>query len=136
MKEIKLDSRDALIIVDVQNDFCPGGALPVPEGDSVITPLNDWIAISGRSGAAIVASRDWHPRSHPSFHEHQGPWPEHCIQDAAGAQFHSDLRLPREALIVSKGVRMASGSWMSKQERVRGNQHRIKSISYCCMPTW
>jgi nicotinamidase/pyrazinamidase len=105
MSMTMLGSRDALIVVDVQKDFCPGGALPVPDGDEVVAPLNDWIEDARRAGAVVVASRDWHPRGHPSFHGDQGPWPQHCVQNEAGAQFHGDLRIPPEALIVSKGVR-------------------------------
>src|ERR1700757_4198445 len=96
--------KDALIIVDVQNDFCPGGALPVAEGDRVVPVLNRWIDSAGRGRALIVASRDWHPRNHISFRERGGPWPVHCVQDTPGAAFHPDLHLPADALIRSKGM--------------------------------
>lgn len=94
---------DALLLVDVQRDFCPGGSLPVPGGDRVVGALNAWIREAERGGALIVASRDWHPPHHVSFHGRGGPWPEHCVQGTWGADFHPDLSLPSEAEIVSKG---------------------------------
>ncbi len=99
-----LTSHDALILVDVQNDFCRGGALAVTEGDGVVPVLNRWIDAASRGGAMVVASRDWHPAGHVSFHERGGPWPAHCVQETPGAEFHPDLRLPAEYLLVSKGT--------------------------------
>lgn len=97
-------SGDALIIVDVQNDFCPGGALPVPTGDAVIPVCNEWLAAAKKAGIPIIASRDWHPVSHCSFEEQGGPWPVHCVQDTDGAKFHPDLELPDDAVRVSKAT--------------------------------
>ena len=101
-KDFNVDRNDALIIGDVQNDFCPGGALPVPEGDQVIPMLNDYIKIFEKSNATIFAIRDWHPQNHISFKSQGGPWPPHCIQDTEGARFHPDLKLPSETTIISK----------------------------------
>lgn len=98
-----IDKRSALIVVDVQKDFCPGGALPVPEGDKVVPMLNEYIKHFTRAGAAIYATRDWHPSNHVSFRSRGGPWPSHCVQRTEGAEFHPDLRLPDETRIVSKG---------------------------------
>ena len=94
---------DALLIVDVQNDFCPGGALAVPEGDLVVPILNQWIAEAEARGIPVFASRDWHPRHHISFKEQGGPWPPHCVQGTPGAAFHPHLKLPRDVRIISKG---------------------------------
>ncbi len=91
--------RDAVIVVDVQNDFCPGGALPVPEGDKVIPPLN---AFLGRADCFVVATRDWHPANHCSFTAQGGPWPVHCVAQTWGADFHPALDHSRLHLIVSK----------------------------------
>lgn len=102
---VGLGPRDALLVVDVQRDFCPGGALAVAEGDRVVPVLNRWIEAARAAGAAIYASRDWHPRTHPSFASEGGPWPPHCIQDDEGAAFHPDLALPPDAHIVTKGTR-------------------------------
>lgn len=99
----KLSQHDALLVVDVQNDFCPGGALAVPEGDQVVPVLNEWIRAAREAGVPVVASRDWHPAGHCSFAEQGGPWPVHCVQDTEGAAFHPDLRLPADALVISKG---------------------------------
>jgi len=95
-------SKDALIIVDVQRDFCSGGALPVPEGEKIIPVLNKYIEKFSEAGALIVATRDWHPPNHVSFKNHGGAWPPHCIQETPGADFHPELKLPREVKIVSK----------------------------------
>lgn len=97
-------SHTALIIVDVQNDFCPGGALPVPDGDRVVAPLNAVIALVAAQGGPIIASRDWHPPQTAHFAPFGGAWPVHCVQDTCGAAFHAGLQLPAGAIIVSKGT--------------------------------
>ena len=100
-----LQSGDALLIVDVQIDFCPGGALPIERGDEVVPVLNDWAAAAVEAGVPVVASRDWHPQEHLSFARHGGQWPVHCVQDSHGARFHPALTLPPSAIVVTKGVR-------------------------------
>ncbi|QQG45195.1 MAG: nicotinamidase [Candidatus Sungiibacteriota bacterium] len=99
-------SKDALIIVDVQNDFCLGGSLPVPNGDKVVEPLNRMIGKAAKKdGGLIIASRDWHPRETNHFAEFGGRWPVHCVQGTKGAEFHPGLLLPADkAIIVSKGM--------------------------------
>jgi nicotinamidase/pyrazinamidase len=94
----------ALLIVDVQNDFCPGGALPVPEGDRVVPVLNRVAQHIARQGGLIVASRDWHPPTTCHFAAYGGKWPVHCVQHTPGAAFHPDLKLPAGTLIISKGM--------------------------------
>ncbi|MGH7363590.1 MAG: nicotinamidase [Candidatus Methylomirabilales bacterium] len=94
--------RDALILVDVQNDFCPGGALPVPEGDQVVPALN---ALLQRVQAFTVATRDWHPPAHCSFRPQGGPWPVHCVAGTPGADFHPALATERVAHVISKATR-------------------------------
>jgi nicotinamidase/pyrazinamidase len=89
----------------VQNDFCPGGALPIDNGDRVVPVINQWIEGFTKQGLPVYASRDWHPKDHLSFATEGGLWPPHCIQDTPGAAFHWSLRLPLSAVIVTKGVR-------------------------------
>ncbi|MCG5514821.1 MULTISPECIES: isochorismatase family protein [unclassified Ectothiorhodospira] len=96
---------DALIIVDVQNDFCAGGQLALNDADAVVPVLNRWIAHARFLELPIFASRDWHPTGHLSFEERGGPWPPHCVQDTRGAAFHPDLELPADTIKVTKGVR-------------------------------
>jgi nicotinamidase/pyrazinamidase len=98
-----MEQGDALLIVDVQNDFCPGGALAVPEGDQVVPVLNRWIEEAQRQHIPIYMSRDWHPEEHVSFNERGGPWPPHCVQGTAGAAFHPDLVIPSNVEVISKG---------------------------------
>lgn len=96
---------DGLLIVDVQRDFLPGGALPVPEGHAVLVPLNAWIARfrAAQSPPRIYASRDWHPADSRHFRP-TGPWPPHCLQNTPGAAFAPSLQLPPETVVISKGA--------------------------------
>lgn len=103
-KRLKVSSRTALIIVDVQNDFCPGGSLGVPDGDRAVPVLNNYIRIFQKKQAPIVATRDWHPSNHSSFKSFGGIWPPHCIQNTPGAAFHPGLKLTKETMIISKGT--------------------------------
>ena len=100
---MKTTAQDALICVDVQNDFCFGGALPVPQGEQVAGPLNRAIL----KFDTVVLTRDWHPRDHCSFSDtpafEDGSWPTHCVQNSPGAEFHGELHAPLDAIIVSKG---------------------------------
>jgi nicotinamidase/pyrazinamidase len=97
-------ARDALVIVDVQNDFCPGGALAVPHGDQVVAVLNRYAERFARQRAPIFASRDWHPARTRHFKAFGGVWPPHCVQDTPGAAFHAGLELPAGTEVVSKGM--------------------------------
>jgi len=103
--QIQIDKQTNLIVVDVQNDFCPGGALAVPDGDKIISALNEYIKKFSDSGAPIIFTRDWHPPDHSSFKSQGGPWPSHCVQNSDGAKFHSNLMIPENAEIVSKADR-------------------------------
>jgi nicotinamidase/pyrazinamidase len=96
--------KSALIVVDVQNDFCPGGPLAVKNGDEVVAALNRYIARFKTAGLPIFATRDWHPAKTSHFKEYGGPWPAHCVQGTEGAAFHADLRLDEEIVVVSKGT--------------------------------
>lgn len=98
------DQHTALLLVDIQNDFCEGGALAVPQGNTIFDTVNQWIVLARGRGWPVIASRDWHPREHCSFEERGGPWPEHCVQDTPGAAFHPHMQLPPEAVRVSKGT--------------------------------
>jgi len=101
-----LQQGDALIVVDVQNDFLPGGALGVSDGDGVLAPLNRCIEEFGRQHLPVFATRDWHPAAHCSFREQGGPWPAHCVAGTKGAEFPSDLRLPADVRVISKATRV------------------------------
>jgi nicotinamidase/pyrazinamidase len=98
------EKGDALLIVDVQRDFLPGGALAVPHGDAVLPVVNAYIASAVRSGVPVFASRDWHPPDHVSFRARGGPWPPHCVAQSEGARFAPELRLPPDAVVVSKAT--------------------------------
>jgi nicotinamidase/pyrazinamidase len=104
-------NRDALLIVDVQNDFCPGGNLAVTDGEQVIPVLNRLIAEFDRAGLPVIATRDWHPRQTIHFNTHGGQWPPHCVQGTTGAEFHRDLALGQSAIVVSKGAEESADSY-------------------------
>jgi nicotinamidase/pyrazinamidase len=112
-KTINVSKADALLVTDVQVDFLPGGALPVPEGDQVLPILNDYIGIFRKAGVTVFATRDWHPPNHMSFTTQGGPWPPHCIQDSEGAKFHPDLKLPDGTVIISKAMDPTKESYSS-----------------------
>lgn len=96
-------SRAGLLIVDVQNDFCAGGALAVPDSARVVSALNRYIDDAVANGMTIYASRDWHPAVTSHFETFGGTWPAHCLQGTDGAGFHPDLRLPSTAIVITKG---------------------------------
>lgn len=101
---IHLRADDALIVVDVQNDFLPGGRLAVPDGDAVVPVLNRYLERFVAHGLPVFTTRDWHPPDHCSFLTRGGPWPPHCVAGNAGAEFASALALPPAAHIISKAA--------------------------------
>lgn len=111
MSAIVLGKGDALLIVDLQNDFLPGGALAVPRGDLVIAPINALIDLYHGRGLPIYASRDWHPEDHCSFTAQGGPWPPHCVAATEGALFSEALQLPEEAIVISKALTAAEDAY-------------------------
>lgn len=109
--------KDALIIVDVQNDFCPGGSLAVRNGAEIVPILNRYIEKFADAGLPIFATRDWHPAVTRHFKSHGGPWPSHCVQGTGGAEFHRDLKLGSGAIVVSKGLGADEDSYSGFQGR-------------------
>ncbi|HKY45521.1 MAG TPA: nicotinamidase [Pyrinomonadaceae bacterium] len=97
-------SKQALIVVDVQNDFCPGGALAVAHGDEVVEPLNEMIDEFLEHGDPVYKSRDWHPPTTKHFEKYGGTWPVHCVQNTKGAEFHPALRDDPRIKVISKGL--------------------------------
>ena len=98
------DRKQALIVVDVQNDFCPGGALAVAQGDEVVPPLNKLIDEFLERGDPVFKSRDWHPPTTKHFEAFGGTWPIHCVQNTTGAEFHPQLRNDPRIHLISKGL--------------------------------
>jgi len=101
----RLQEGDILLVVDVQHDFLPGGALGILGGDEILPALNHYLALWRARGLPVIASRDWHPPDHCSFHPQGGPWPVHCVAGTHGAGFHPALALPRGVPVVSKATR-------------------------------
>ncbi len=94
----------ALLIVDLQNDFCPKGALGVSEADTIVPIVNKYIEVFSKFSLPIFATRDWHPRETRHFKEFGGRWPVHCIQNTPGSEFHPGLKLPKDVVLLYKGM--------------------------------
>jgi nicotinamidase/pyrazinamidase len=99
-----MKANKALLVVDIQNDFCPGGALGVREGDQIIPVVNKYVVLFLKKHLSVFVSRDWHPEDTKHFRESGGPWPAHCVRNTEGAEFHPDFHVPEQAIILSKGT--------------------------------
>jgi nicotinamidase/pyrazinamidase len=108
---------DGLLLVDPQNDFCPGGSLAVEGGDAVMPVLSAWAVAAEGAGVPIFVSRDWHPPHTTHFKDQGGVWPPHCVMGTPGAAFHPDLHLPETAVIVSKGMGETEDAYSAFQAR-------------------
>ncbi len=108
---LPLRAGDALVIVDVQSDFLPGGSLAVPRGDEVVAVLNGCLAAFRNSGLPVVATRDWHPPDHCSFRQQGGPWSPHCVAGSQGAGFAPLLQLPTDVIVISKATAQQSDAY-------------------------
>lgn len=142
---LPIQRGDALIVVDVQNDFLPGGSLAVPGGDEVIPVLNQYLAAFQKQGLPIFATRDWHAADHCSFKPQGGLWPIHCVANTAGAALSPHLNLPPSTTIISKATARDrevysgfEGTDLEKQLR-RANVKRLfiggLATEYCVLNT-
>ncbi len=104
MNKVIITNNSAIIAVDIQNDFCPGGSLPVPEGDVIVPVINRYIAKFSDMGLPVYFTRDWHPLNHISFKSRGGIWPEHCVQNTYGAELNPKIMIPQGAIIIDKGT--------------------------------
>jgi len=127
--KIYITEDSALIIVDMQNDFMPGGALPVKDADLIIPTINRYIKKFREKGRPIYATRDWHPENHISFNTRGGPWPPHCIQGTKGAEFHKDLELSDDVIIVNKAYNPDRDAYSGFQETFLDIDLRRRGIS-------
>jgi nicotinamidase/pyrazinamidase len=145
MPRSMLSVGDALIVVDVQLDFLPGGSLAVPKGDLILPVLKLYIAAFVKAGLRVVATRDWHPPDHCSFLQQGGPWPPHCVRGSVGASLAPMLELPVDALIVSKATerhRDAYSGFEGTDLDLRLHQAKVKRVfvgglatDYCVLNT-
>lgn len=145
MKPIAFTSGDALLVIDMQVDFLPGGALGVPKGDEVLGPVNRLLRLFNNQGLPIYASRDWHPENHCSFAARGGPWPPHCVAGTPGAAFSNQLDLPAGAIVVSKAdsadadaYSAFNGTNLADQLRERGVRRVVVcglATDYCVLNT-
>jgi nicotinamidase/pyrazinamidase len=101
---MSIHPNSVLLVVDMQNDFLPGGALGVPDGDTIVPVINDYIHLFIDADMPVIATRDWHPPETTHFQGGGGNWPPHCIQGTEGAEFAPDLELPDDVIVMSKGM--------------------------------
>lgn len=127
-KDFAIGEHDALIVVDVQNDFLPGGALAVNDGDAVVPVINECMRLSTDKRLPIYATRDWHPADHCSFAENGGIWPIHCVADSPGAQFAAGLALPDDVTIINKGTVSDKEAYSGFQGTDLADQLRAKDV--------
>lgn len=143
-KGIKIDKKDALIIVDMQYDFIPGGSLPVEEGDLIINGINQLAKLLKKKKVIVVFTQDWHPKNHLSFASNHigknpgdeftskngaiGPvlWPDHCVQGTNGAKFHKDLNVDLEDKIIQKGMNPNVDSYSGFQDNDKKSKTGLK----------
>jgi nicotinamidase/pyrazinamidase len=157
-KKAKIEREDALIIVDIQNDFIPGGSLAVDEGNLIIDGINQTADMFKKSGAIVVMTQDWHPKNHKSFassHPGKSPgdeftsdngaigpvlWPDHCVQGTKGAEFHKDLQVNLADKIIRKGMNPYVDSYSGFQDNDKKTEtglreylisQKIKRIFIC-----
>lgn len=128
-EHVDVKSGDALLIVDVQNDFLPGGSLAVTEGDQVTPVLNGYIEVFSSAGLSVFATRDWHPVDHCSFKAQGGIWPPHCIADTVGAAFDPDLDLNDEMNIVSKATTSEKDAYSGFEDTDLVQQLRDRGVN-------
>jgi nicotinamidase/pyrazinamidase len=138
MSAIHLDDGDALLVIDMQVDFLPGGALGVPDGHEVTDPVNHLLDLFTQARLPVFASRDWHPADHCSFADAGGPWPPHCVAGTPGAEFAAELALPDDAIVISKADTAGvdaysafSGTTLAAQLRERG----VTRVTVCGLAT-
>lgn len=138
MSAIVPGAGDALLIVDLQNDFLPGGALGVPQGDRVLAPIAQLVDLYTSHALPVFASRDWHPQDHCSFAQQGGPWPSHCVAGTPGAAFASSVKFPQETVVISKAVTAAqdaysafAGTQLAEELARRG----VRRLAVCGLAT-
>jgi nicotinamidase/pyrazinamidase len=125
---MRLLASDALLIVDVQRDFCSGGALSIIGADEILPTINALIKEAIEAKALVIASRDWHPPDHSSFRAFGGTWPTHCVQGSDGAKFHAALRLPGDALIVTTGQTVDKDQYSAFDATGLANELRRRGV--------
>jgi nicotinamidase/pyrazinamidase len=138
MQPIRLTHGDALLVVDVQNDFLPGGALAVPGGDAVLGPANTLVQLFSDHGLPVYASRCWHPPDHCSFTPQGGPWRPHCVAHTHGAAFPDALALPPSAVVISKGTASSPDAYSAFRDTPLAEQlaaHGIERLAVCGLAT-
>lgn len=137
--KLKLTKKDALIVVDMQEDFMPGGVLPVPDADKIVPVINRYIQKFEDIQLPVFFTRDWHPVNHISFKGHGGVWPPHCIKDTKGAQFHPDLKIPADnKFIISKGTSLEFDAYSGFQATTLESLLRergVKRVFICGVAT-
>ena len=138
MNPIQLNETDALLVIDMQYDFLPGGSLGVPKGDEVLAPINTLMGLFAARGLPVYASRDWHPEDHCSFTARGGPWPPHCVADTEGAAFSKELAFPADMVTISKADSPDADAYSAFNGTALADhlrQHGVNRVFVCGLAT-
>lgn len=119
MEQLTFPPHSALIVVDVQNDFCPGGSLAVPDGDQIIPVVQHYVDSFTAQGLPVIFTRDFHPANHVSFAQQGGPWPPHCVQETVGVDYHPGIKIPPGAYHIIKGFQSDVDAYSGFEGRLR-----------------
>lgn len=133
-----LNKNDALLLVDIQNDFLPGGSLAIPAADRILPIVNQYLRIFSKHNRLVIATRDWHPENHCSFEQFGGIWPPHCVAGSYGAAFPSTLELPPNLQIVSKASAQNQDAYSGFEDsNLKNNllEKNIKRLFVCGLAT-
>lgn len=136
--DIKISDHDALLVVDMQNDFLPGGSLAVSGSDMIIPVINSYLDTFTKAGQPIFASRDYHPANHMSFVAQQGQWPPHCVAGTSGAEFHPALHFSDNTIIISKGTAQDKEAYSALESTGLASMlhdHDIRRVFVCGVAT-
>ena len=135
---MELSLTDALIVVDIQNDFCDGGAVPVAGALALVKSLTTLSRRVQSTGGRVIATQDWHTEKHLSFAENGGKWPQHCVQGMGGANIHPNLKLPVGSIVIRKGANpkvdaQSAFTESTLEETLR--RHSVERLFICGVPT-
>lgn len=128
MQTVLFEKNDALLIVDLQNDFLPQGALAIPRGDEVITVINQLVESAKKAAILVIASQDWHPPHHQSFKTEGGIWPVHCVANTWGAAITAALHLPKETIVVHKGTEIDKEAYSALEGKTNTGQTLVQVL--------
>lgn len=125
MEVLSFPPHAALIVVDLQNDFCPGGSLAVPDGDQIVPVVQHYVDSFAAQELPVIFTRDFHPTNHVSFASQGGPWPPHCVQESTGVEYHPGIKIPPSAYHIIKGFQSDIDAYSGFEGQLRGSKDSL-----------